>query len=442
MDIIKYVNNQMELDLIAVCRLLLRKAWIIMLSGIACGVFSLLCTYLFVKPEYTASITLYVENTNNMSDKYNITTSDLSASIMLIQTYATIIKSETTIDKIIDISGVDYDGEQLSEMIDAGSIDNTGILIVQVTDTNAKEAALIANAIAEVVSEQLPKIVLGSSVKVLSSASVPTARSSPSYSRSVLLGAVLGVFFASAVIILLAVMGTKMKSVEDVKKWGYPVLGKIPASVTNIKGRSRYTDVIANRTAAKKAYDTLKTNIVFSFSGSAKKTILLTGTSADEGNSIIAVNLAKSLADDGYKVLLMDGNLRFPHLSELFEIQESPGLSDVLVDLVSVEDAVQHFEANLDIITGGTAAPNPLELLSTQDMRKLINRLNCLYDYILIDSLQTDSEADTITLAEYATGFVLIEKSSKITRSRLEKYVNDLRAADAKILGVIVASEY
>ncbi|MCI6732149.1 MAG: polysaccharide biosynthesis tyrosine autokinase [Lachnospiraceae bacterium] len=442
MYIIKYVNNQMELDLIEVFKLLLRKAWIIMLSGVVCGVFSLLCTFLFVKPIYTASISLYVENTNNMSDKYNITTSDLSASIMLIQTYATIIKSETMLDKIIKISGVNYDVEVLSEMINAGSIDNTGILVVQVSGNNPDESALIANAIAEVVPEELPKIVLGSSVKVLSSARVPNARSSPSYSKSIMFGTVLGVLFASIGIVLLATMDTKMKTVDDLKKWGYTVLGKIPVSTANINGRSSYTNIIANRAAATKAYDNLTRNVVFSFSGSMKKTILFTGSTVDCEKSIICFNLAKNLADNGNRVLIMDGNLRIPHLSNLLEIKESPGLSDVLVDLISVEKSIRHLEEKLDVITVGTIAPNPLELLSAQDMEKLMNKLNCIYDYILIDSAQIDLKEDVIALAKYVTGFVLIEKKGRTKRSKLEKNVSDLKAANARMLGVVVVSEY
>lgn len=231
MGIIKRKNGQSEIDLIAMSKLLLCKSWMIIISALVFGVASLTFTYLFIEPEYTVSISMYVNNTDNTYDVYNITSSDISASIMLIQTYSTIIKSETMMDQIIEMSGVDYSVEELSEMIEAGSVENTEVLLVSVTDKNPKEAALIANSIAEIVPNQLTGIVAGSSVKVLNSAKVPEKRSSPSYSRAAILGVIFGGFLSAAAVVLQAVLDTRIKSGDDLKEWDYPVLGTIPVSV-------------------------------------------------------------------------------------------------------------------------------------------------------------------------------------------------------------------
>lgn len=193
--------------------------------------------------------------------------------------------------------------------------------------------------------------------------------------------------------------------------------------------------------AVKKAFKELETNLIFSLSGSACKKILLTSTTANERKSTAAINLAKVLAEDGYRVLLLDGDLRSSAMAGVLHLKEEPGLTNVLVCLARAEDAVQPYIENLDVITAGVVAPNPSELLGSEDMETLLSQLEGQYDYIIVDSPPVKAGTDAVVLARYMTGVIIVVRSGTARKDALATCLDDMRACDAKILGFIVASE-
>ena len=239
MSVIRRRNNHNEIDLWFLCQLMLKKAWLIILTGILGAALFFGVTYFFIEKEYTASATIYVNNMNGNANVSNITSSDVSASVMLVQTYLSIIESNSIYEEVIEETELDYTVKELANHITVGTVENTEILMIQVTTNHPKESALIANTLETVVEKRLPDIVEGSSVKIVDHATVPTEKSYPSYSKMTLIGGVLGVFFSMIFIFILAIMDKTVKSEKDLEQWKYPILGSIP-DMKSSTSRDRY----------------------------------------------------------------------------------------------------------------------------------------------------------------------------------------------------------
>ena len=148
--------------------------------------------------------------------------------------------------------------------------------------------------------------------------------------------------------------------------------------------------------AIQEAYKSLRTNISFSVRGNKCKKFCITSSVAGEGKSITMLNLAISFAQTGQRVLLIDADMRRPSLGKLLIEKTSPGLSNVLAGLCDVMLAVRkNIRPNLDILFSGEIPPNPLELLSSKTMEKMLEELKPLYDYIIVDTPPVTIVSDT-----------------------------------------------
>ena len=229
MQIIKKQERQVELDLMALAQLVWRKKWIIALTGLVFGAVALLWTIFFVKPLYTASITLYANNSNSTNNTTSITAGDINASVQLVDTYGAIILSDPVLDQVIRENQLDVSGGELMRHIRINSVNNTEVFKVTVEYYSPQMAANIANSIADVAPVKIGEIVDGCSVKIVSNAKTPSSKSSPSNSKAFVLGAAVGIFLSLAVVVIISRLDTRIKSEADLNGWNYPVLGVIPS---------------------------------------------------------------------------------------------------------------------------------------------------------------------------------------------------------------------
>ena len=126
----------------------------------------------------------------------------------------------------------------------------------------------------------------------------------------------------------------------------------------------------------REAYKTLRTNLIFSLPSDACKKLVVTSALASEGKSTNCLNLAITFAEMDAKVLIVDCDLRRPNLARLLDVQNAPGLSNYLVGLNSLDEVVhQSTYNNLSYITAGNIPPNPVELLGSGNMEKLVEKL-------------------------------------------------------------------
>lgn len=224
-------NEEVEIDLLHLLQVLWQKAIVIILAGLIFGAAAFAGTKAFVTPLYDSRAYLYVNSTNLSlgGSKVSISASELTAAKSLVETYVVILKTRTTLEDVIARSGVNYTYEQLVGMISAASVNGTEIFYVDITSPDPAEAEMLANTIALVLPEKISAIVDGSSVRIVDYAVQPVKRSSPSYSRNAVIGAVLGALLVSAIVIVNDLMDEQIHDTDYLTKtYNLPVLAVIP----------------------------------------------------------------------------------------------------------------------------------------------------------------------------------------------------------------------
>ena len=187
------------------------------------------------------------------------------------------------------------------------------------------------------------------------------------------------------------------------------------------------------------AYKSLRTNIRFSLHDSGCKRICLTSGMASEGKSTTILNLAISFAETGSRVLLIDGDMRRPSQAKLLVQRGTPGLSNVLAGLTSLEEAVRtDVRPNLDVLFSGEIPPNPLELLGNAQMKQMLDTLSERYEYILIDTPPVGIVSDACEVACLTHGVLFLVRQGETDKDVVQRCVKQLEFANGKILGFVL----
>ena len=228
-----------EFDLREMFKVLLKRAWIVVLCAVIVGAAVLVYTVNFVTPQYTANVTIYVNNNSGRDNTY-ISSADLAVALRLVSTYVNIIQSNTVLDKVIEETGLMLTTNQVRKMISAEVVGETEMFSVTVTTPNPQMSADLANAIAAVAPGEIAEIIEGSSAKIIDYARVPTGRSSPSYVANTVLGALAGAILAIIVILVQNKMDLRIRSEEElVNICSVPVLGVIPDMTNEMKNTGK-----------------------------------------------------------------------------------------------------------------------------------------------------------------------------------------------------------
>lgn len=228
-----------------------RRAWVIAVAAVLCCALLLGIAVFFVTPQYEATTMLYVNNTSISvgSAGFSISDSALTAAQNLVKTYVVILRSRSTLERVIRLAEVDYTYEELSEMIRADSVNDTEIFEVVVTSPDPVEADRIANTIAVVLPSQIAGIVEGSSVRVVDYSVVPTKQASPHYALMALIGFVVGFLLSALCLFVKELFNTTIRS-EEYLTFAYP---KVPllAVIPDLDEKSRGGYYSGYRAAAK-----------------------------------------------------------------------------------------------------------------------------------------------------------------------------------------------
>jgi len=189
----------------------------------------------------------------------------------------------------------------------------------------------------------------------------------------------------------------------------------------------------------KEEYKTLRTNVLFSFPSSACKVIGISSAQPFEGKSINCLNLAIAFAQTSAHVLLIDCDLRLPSQAWLLDLDSIPGLSNVLVGMNTEAEAIQKTKySGVDVLLSGDIPPNPSELIGSESMGKLIEKLSRNYDYIFVDLPPINVVADTAVMSKYLSGLILVVRAVVSTRESVIKAISKLELVNANIIGVIL----
>ncbi len=191
--------------------------------------------------------------------------------------------------------------------------------------------------------------------------------------------------------------------------------------------------------AMQESYKTIRTNIQFALAGSTSNSVVFSSSIPSEGKSITCANVAITMAQMDKKVLIIDADLRKPTQHRIFRVDNTSGLSSMLVGFSTLGNSVRrNVEKNLDLMTSGPIPPNPSEILGSDRMDKLLNELGKYYDYIFIDTPPVNVVTDGVLLAAKSSGVIIVSRQNMTTYDEVQKAINAFNVANAKILGVIV----
>lgn len=231
-EILYEPRNGLEIDLKKLLLAYLGKWWLIVLCAVIAAVGAFYVTTNLITPMYQAKVTVYVNNTASGQQVDYISNTNLVTSQRLVNTYITMIQSDTVLEKVAEASDMEITADQIRRIMSAEQVDDTELFAVYITHADPVMAAQLANAVAEVAPGEIEGFVEGSSTKIIDYSKVPERPISPSLSRNCILGTLMGIVAAVAFLTLRFLLDVRIKDEEDLNMlFDAPVLAQIPGFV-------------------------------------------------------------------------------------------------------------------------------------------------------------------------------------------------------------------
>lgn len=422
---------------------LARRNWLLIVASTLIGLVLAGAASILVKPTYTSGTQLFVaiQSSGSVSDLQQGNTFSQAR----VQSYVKTVTTPVVLQPAIDALGLDESAELLASKVRATSDPNTVLINIDVDDHSPVQAAAIAQAVADslikgIDSLERPKAGGTSpvSLSVITPATAPASPSAPNTRLNLALGLLVGLIAGIGLAVLRTTLDNRIRGEADFHKVSNsPILGAIAFDQDATK-KPLLTQA-APQSPRAESFRQLRTNLQFANVSGAAKTVLVTSSLPGEGKSTSATNLAIALAQAGQTVCLIDADLRRPMVSDYLGLDRTAGLTTALVGQADVHELLQPWgDEELFVLASGQIPPNPSELLGSEQMKTLLNRLEQSFDTIVIDAPPLLPVTDAAVLAQYVGGVVLVVGSQKVKRQDLEKALRTLDLVKAKVLGVVL----
>ncbi len=280
-------------------------------------------------------------------------------------------------------------------------------------------------------------------LSVVEPAVPPDKPASPQLLLNTLLAAMVGLMLAVGIAFLAEYLDDTLKSGEEVEDAvALPTLGTIVRMRGDAKRSELYrlATLLYPRSPAAEAYRTLRTNVEFASVDAPLRTILVTSSVPGEGKTTTAANLAVAFAQSGRNTLLLDADLRKPGIHRIFDLPNAHGLTSLLRAEDAAIESLSHAteQEHLRVMTTGPLPPNPAELLGSQRMRAVLERLAGEFDLVVIDSPPLQAVTDAAILATLADGTLFVVDAGHTRRGAVQQGRAALDRVDAHVLGVVL----
>lgn len=447
--------------------LIFRKLWLIILFAICGGIIAFCISKYLIAPKYESHIKLYVQGdspmiANGNSSGSSENRSDVNNLKQLTNTYIEVLNDDLVmqeiatnlvtrfgaepLSKVFTVENNTIPADQLRDTINVESVPDTLVLKMQVITKDPEVSVAICNYFALYSDIYLQKAIgNGCKAQYMSWAQYNGTPVSPNKMKNAALGAVSAVLLA---LLLIFIMDFFDDSVRDVNALGSRYDKAVIGEVGRFKSKSAKGDrkgglvslfdknvpftVIEN-------YKAIRTSIIYSLSSFENKVISVSSAEPFEGKSITAANIAITLAQGGNKVLLIDADLRNPVQHEIFRISEKRGLANALTDVSDLDRCIKKtFMEKLDIITAGDAVANPSELVASENMNRIIERLEDKYAYIIIDTPAVNFFTDAVEIAKKVSGMVMVVRYNETSTADIDAAISRIEFFEANMLGFIL----
>jgi polysaccharide biosynthesis transport protein len=261
-------------------------------------------------------------------------------------------------------------------------------------------------------------------------------KTGPNLKQNLLLGSVVGLFLGGVAVFVRDAMDDSIHSLDELKKQtSLPSLGAVPkillpgSSESGISLPFRYVSTLTpssmevNWSPLRESIDLIYKNIQLLESSKVLKSLVVTSILSGEGKSTVAIGLAMSAARLHKRVLLIDADLRFPSLHDKLDLFNGEGLSTLLSSdtTISPKRFIQSlsFNSTLDVLTAGPIHLDPAKLLSSRRMAELTIEFEANYDLVILDTPPLLGIVDTLIVASFCSGVVLVERIGRLNRKDL-----------------------
>ncbi len=384
---------------------------------------------------YEATATLRVIPSQQDQDDFN----QLQARQALARTYATLPQSPAVYENAVDRGELSISPGDLSSRTKISYVDGTELIRVTVEASSPEQARHQADAVAQAIVEEQEST--GSERLVVASApTLPGDQVRPSWRLNMTLALLLGIGSAIGTVLLIDFFRSRISSPEEVEELvEAPVLGLLPDLDKAVRNDKKTGNV---QIAFEEAVRTLRINVSSAIGDRLDNAaVLVTSAVPEEGKSTISIHQAEAYTRAGNKCLLVDADLRRPQLHRRLGLRNSRGLSDLLLkEPEAMSSLVSRVEngPKLAVLTSGPMPPNAADLLSLGKTEVLVHSMKEQFGKVILVAPPGEVLADASILGKVVDGVILVVDTSKANRRALLRTVEQLRASNARILGVVI----
>lgn len=422
----------------------MRKWWLIAALAVSFAAAGAVAGAVSYRPKYTSKVVFISSNRNEGEAAGSISSGDVTASSTLNSTFKYILTSDEFLTEVIRKSGADYTVRELRSDISIAVPANTLILELSVTTPSSQTSYSVARAV-ETSYAPYVESVKNTNLEIFSGASAAAA---PDSSSETLLFGVLGFFAgvvaAVTVIVLSDFLRATIRSQKDIQReLGLSVIGRVGHIKKDRRKGKKKSLLITDLSTGFgfiEAYKIIRTKVEMLAGKKGYKIIMITSAGENEGKTTAAVNLAIALGQNGKRILLVDGDLRKPAVAKALSIStaESRGLSDVIKGKIPVNEAVRFIKRyGIYVLASGIADDNASELLSGKKTGEFFAGIRESFDYVIVDTAPVNVVTDSIIIAGYSDGVILVVRDDATPIPFLQDAVSAVSDSGTPILGSI-----
>jgi polysaccharide biosynthesis transport protein len=345
------------------------------------------------------------------------------------------------------------------------------------------DRALYESVIRQIKETNLSKDVKANAVSVIEHSPFPQSPVSPRPSKTILLGLLGGLAVGLAFIFGVDALDRSIKTVDQAENTlGLPVFAAVPETtdegpVSRLKrksrrafGNSNYRVVVETpESPAAEAFRNLRAALSLLGPEAERKVSLFTSAVPNEGKSFTSANYSLALAQQGYRVLLIDGDLRRPTLHKIFRFPSAknnsaedsePGVIDCLLGETEVVSAARQIPAGeiqivdenvavtgnihtarggqLSVLGGGRRSPNPAEILAGPFFGRLIAEAATHFDRVVIDSAPILAVSDTLLMTPHVQTLCIVVRAAKTPRQAVRRAISLLAKSGIRPAGLVL----
>ncbi len=268
----------------------------------------------------------------------------------------------------------------------------------------------------------------------------PGVKVSPRTTRNVILALFLGLILGIGMAFLVDYLDDTLKTREDFERYyETSIIGEIARATPAGEEEREIVYHTKPESPAAEGFRNLRTNVQFLNLDGSTRLLMVTSANPKEGKTSVVMNLGAALAEMGRKVLVVEADLRRPVMDKFLAEKQDKGITDVIMGTATLEEAVAETGSeNLYVLMSGPKPPNPAELVSSQAMQDLLDRLKEEYDYIIVDAPPVLAVSDAIAMASMMDGVLVVASHGIADRDAARHTMELLGKVETRILGVVI----